>query len=107
MSPSAKPCSVCRKEVSATAVEGMAGEEADVRMSIEGMPVFACAEGHRRFVTPDFAIQLMQALHGQGPVAPLPAAVQKGLLRKRLHCAACGKELGAAGAARIEVSRTM
>ena len=107
MDPSAKPCSVCRKEVAPSTVETMTGEEAGVRMGIEGMPVLRCAEGHRRFVTPDFAIRLMQALTADGPLAPLPAAAQKGLFRKRPHCPACGKELGEPAAERAQVSRTL
>jgi DNA-directed RNA polymerase subunit RPC12/RpoP len=107
MSPSAKPCSACGKEVAPATIEVMAGEEADVRMRIEGMPALACAEGHRRFLAPDFAIRLMQALSGESPLAPVAAAVQKGLLRKRLHCPACGKELGAAASELAQVSRTL
>jgi hypothetical protein len=107
MGPSAKPCSVCRKEVAPSTVETMTGEEAGVRMSIDGMPVLRCAEGHRRFVTPDFAIRLMQALTADGPLAPIPAAAQKGLFRKRPHCPACGKELGEPAAERAQVSRTL
>ena len=107
MSPSAKPCSACGKEVAPSTVETMAGEEAGVRMSIDGMPVMRCGEGHRRFVTPDFAIRLMQALTGEGPIAPFAAAVQKGLFRKRLHCPGCGKELGEPAAERAQVSRPL
>jgi hypothetical protein len=107
MSPSAKPCSACGKEVIPSAVETMAGEEAGVRMTIHGMPVLGCAEGHRRFVTPDFAIRLMQALTGEGPVAPIGAAVQKGLFRKRPYCPGCGKELGEPAAERAQVTRPL
>lgn len=107
MSPSAKPCSVCRKEVTPSTVETMSGEEAGVRMNIEGMPVLRCSEGHRRFVTPDFAVRLMQALTGEGPIAPIGAAVQKGLFRKRPHCPACGKELGEPAAEPARVSRRL
>lgn len=107
MSPKAKPCSACGKEVASATIETMAGEEAGVRMSIDGMPVLACAEGHRRFLAPDFAIRLMQALTGEGPIAPVDAAVQKGLFRKRLHCPGCGKELGEPAAERAQVSRPL
>ncbi|HZN86983.1 MAG TPA: hypothetical protein VFB53_09395 [Burkholderiales bacterium] len=88
-------------------VETMAGEEAGLRMSIDGMPVLRCGEGHQRFVTPDFAIRLMQAITGDGPIAPIDAAVQKGLFRKRLHCPACGKELGEPAAERAQISRPL
>lgn len=107
MSASAKPCSACGKEVAPSTVETMAGEEAGVRMSIDGMPVMRCGEGHQRFVTPDFAIRLMQALTGEGPIAPVPAAVQKGLFRKHLHCPGCGKGLGELAAERAQVSRPL
>lgn len=107
MSPSAKPCSACGKEVAPSNIERMAGEEAGVRMSIDGMPVLRCAAGHQRFVAPDFAIRLMQALTGEGPLTPVAAAVQKGLFRKRLHCPGCGKELGEPAAELAQASRKL
>lgn len=102
-----RPCSLCHKEVAPITVDSMAGEEAGVRMLIEGMPALACAEGHRRFLAPDFAVKLMQALIAEEPFVPVAAASQKGLLRKRLHCPDCGKELARGAENRVEVKRVL
>lgn len=103
-----RPCSQCRKEVVLSTVDSMAGEAAGVRMSIVGMPVLACAEGHRRFLAPDFALTLIDALLPGEPLVPVAAATQKGLLRKRLHCPGCGKELAqGAGETHVEAKRVL
>lgn len=107
MSTTARRCSVCRGEVRLTTLDPMAGEEAGVRLRIEGMPALVCAEGHRRFLAPDFAVKLMEALFAQDPLVPVPSASQKGLLRKRLHCASCGGELPARAEEHVEVKRVL
>lgn len=102
-----RPCSLCHKEVAPITVDSMSGEEAGVRMRIEGMPALACAEGHRRFVVADFAVKLMQALFDVEPFVPVAFAVQKGLLRKRYHCAACDGNLDAVTGNGIEVKHVV
>lgn len=91
-------CKVCKGEMQLHALGPMAGEEQGVRMSIEGMPAMQCAEGHKRFVAPDFAVKMMQALLADEPLVPLDAATQKGLLKKQYCCPKCGQALEGAGA---------
>lgn len=100
-------CRVCHGEMALRALDAMAGEEHGVRMQIEGMPAMQCAEGHKRFVAPDFAVKLMQALISQDKLLPLDAAAEKGLLRKRYCCPGCGRELEAARDSSIEAMRVL
>lgn len=99
-------CKVCKGEMQLHALGAMAGEEHGVRMSIEGMPAMQCPEGHKRFVAPDFAVKMMQALLADEQLTPLDAAAQKGLLKKRYVCPQCSQPLdGAAGS--VETKRVL
>lgn len=99
-------CKLCRGEMALRSLEPMAGEEHGVRMRIEGMPVMQCAGGHKRFVAPEFAVKMMQALLADDKLVPFDPAAQKGLLRKRYCCPQCGQEL-AGDEARVEARRVL
>jgi DNA-directed RNA polymerase subunit RPC12/RpoP len=75
-------------------------------MRIEGMPAMQCAEGHKRFVAPEFAVKMMEALLAD-PLVPLEGAAQKGLLKKRYCCPGCGQELGAGDHGRVAAKRVL
>lgn len=102
-----KRCSRCQGALGLAVLEPFSGEESGVRMRVEGLPALQCAEGHRRFLAPDFPNHLMQSLLAGEPLVPVPAAAQKGLLRKRLHCASCGEPLGAQSAGDVEAVRVL
>lgn len=99
-------CKVCKGEMQLHALGALAGEEHGVRMSIEGMPAMQCPEGHKRFVAPDFAVKMMDALLGEAPLVPLDAAAQKGLLKKKYCCPKCGQALEGAGAS-VQAKRVL
>ncbi len=100
-------CNLCRGEMALRTLDPMAGEEHGVRMQIEGMPVMECPQGHKRFVAPDFAIKLMEALLDDDRLAPIGQASQKGLLRKRYCCPECGQELEQGANGRVEARRVL
>jgi DNA-directed RNA polymerase subunit RPC12/RpoP len=102
-----KRCSRCQGALGLAVLEPFSGEESGVRMSVEGLPALECAEGHRRFLAPDFPNHLMEALLTGEPLVPVPAAVQKGLLRKRYHCASCGQALEAQPDGDVEAVRVL
>jgi hypothetical protein len=102
-----KRCSRCQGGLGLAVLEPFSGEESGVRMRVEGLPALECAEGHRRFLAPDFPNHLMEALLSGEPLVPLPGAAQKGLLRKRLHCASCGEPLDAQPAGEVEALRVL
>ncbi|MGD9952021.1 MAG: hypothetical protein AB7S87_05500 [Burkholderiales bacterium] len=98
-------CTHCKGEMSPATLVSLSGEEHGVRLSIEGMPAMRCAEGHTRFIAPEFAVRMMETFVAGGPLAPLEAAAEKGLLRKRLHCAGCGAELAQPEGERLAAKR--
>lgn len=100
-------CMQCKGEMTMTVLDPVAGEDQGVRMRIERMPAMRCAEGHKRFIAPDFAVRMMETFVAGEPLTPLESAAEKGLLRKRLHCPGCGAELAAPAAERVEARRTI
>jgi hypothetical protein len=98
-------CRECKGTMSLRTLEPIEGEQQGVRMRIEGMPAMQCAEGHKRFVAPEFAVKMMEALTADRKLVPLEGASLKGLLRKRSCCPGCGQELGTAAQGRVEAKR--
>ena len=87
-----KTCKQCGADLALARLETMRGEEAGVALSIEGMPAYACDKGHKRFLTPDFPMRLIDSLvKAESP--DLPIAQKKGLLKKRYLCPRCSGEL--------------
>lgn len=88
-------CKECHREMGLSLVGALAGEDSGLRVHIEDMPVMACAEGHRRFLAPEFAVMLMQALFKDKdePLVAAERASLKGLLRKHCTCPGCGARL--------------
>jgi len=87
-----KTCKQCGEALALARLEAMRGEEAGVALSIEGMPAYACAKGHKRFLTADFPMRLIDSLvKAESP--DLPVAQKKGLLKKRYLCPGCSGEL--------------
>jgi DNA-directed RNA polymerase subunit RPC12/RpoP len=99
-------CKECKGLMSLRALEPIDGEQHGVHMRIEGMPAMQCAEGHKRFVAPEFAVKMMEALLAD-PLVPLEGAAQKGLLKKRYCCPGCGQELGAGDHGRVAAKRVL
>jgi len=99
-------CKECKGVMSLRALEPIDGEQHGVHMRIEGMPAMQCAEGHKRFVAPEFAVKMMEALMAD-KLVPLESAAQKSLLKKRYCCPGCGQELRADGAGRVETRRVL
>jgi hypothetical protein len=100
-------CKECHEEMALRLLDPMAGEEHGVRMRIEGMPVMQCPKGHKRFIAPDFAVMMMQALLADDKLVPLDAAAQKGLLRKRYCCPNCGQALEGGKEGTVEATRVL
>jgi len=102
-----KRCSRCQGALALAVLEPFSGEESGVRMSVEGLPALSCPEGHRRFLAPDFPNYLMDALLAGEPLVSVPAAAQRGVLRKRLHCASCGEALEPQPVGDVEAVRVL
>jgi len=100
-------CKECRREMGLSLISALAGEESGVRIHIEDMPAMACAEGHRRFIAPEFAVKLMEALFKGDPLVSVERAAMKGILRKHCACPACGAALNPAEAGTAEAKRVL
>jgi hypothetical protein len=100
-------CKECKGEMSLRALDPLSGEEHGVSVKIERMPAMQCAQGHTRFVAPDFAVKMMNALLAGENLVELDPAKEKGLLRKRACCPQCGQELDAVGAGSVQARRQL
>jgi hypothetical protein len=77
-------------------VDKVSANENPVRLSLLGLPVFACPKGHRSPVQRDFMVWLLHELRDkQAP--SIPGGEAKGMLFKKYHCT-CGAELPAQAA---------
>ena len=105
--PDTLRCTQCDSEMKLTLLGPIEGEEHGVHMKIEGLPALQCANGHARFVEPEFPSKLLDELLAAPQLVPLDAAQKKGLLRKRYCCPACGEALDTHEAGRVEADRSM
>jgi hypothetical protein len=89
----ASVCRQCSADTSVTRLGRLEGADGGITTAIVGLPIYDCVNGHKRFLTPEFPLQLIDSLLKSDALAVAPQAVQKGLFRKHQHCPACGKEL--------------
>ena len=87
-------CPICKAEAEAAMVGKASGEESPLAVTVRGLPVLQCPQGHRQFPHADFPLLLLDHLLEQDE-PQLPASEAKGLLFKHYHCSACGAELDA------------
>jgi hypothetical protein len=69
----------------------VSAQEGPLKLTVQGMPVAACAKDHKAPVHGDFMVWLIQQLRAQeGQIA---AGKEEGMLFKKRLCGACGKDL--------------
>jgi len=85
-------CNRCHAETKLTIINFADGEANPLRIRLKEFPLRACPEGHRQFVRPDFAAELLQHLTEEDEPA-LPAGKEKGLIIKKYLCESCGEAL--------------
>jgi hypothetical protein len=90
-----KPCPLCQAPLTARTLPDTPGDEAPMRLTLRGFPVFACAAPHRYFLGQQFPIWLLNTML-DGEIAKIPAGVDKGLLFKKHSCGGCGAVLPSA-----------
>lgn len=100
MSEALKPCKACGAEVKVGALDMFRGVEGPVTVSVNGMPALICANGHKRFVYPEFVSHLMDFTADAAMATPQPPAVKRGLFKKHYHCGGCDTELPAEACAK-------
>jgi len=103
---SAKACKQCGADLALACLDAMRGEDAGVSVTIEGMPAYQCVQGHKRFLTADFPMRLIDSL-AKGDTPDFPIARKKGLLKKRYHCPGCDGELPAGAERHASLARRL
>jgi hypothetical protein len=95
MTGTTKPCKACGAETKVATLASFRGEDGPVAVTVDGMPALVCANGHKRFLYPEFVARLLDLAADPEKVAPQPPAVKRGLFKKRYHCNGCDAELPA------------
>ena len=92
MSETYRSCKTCRATTTPQQLDAIAGEEKALAVTIRGLTVLACSEGHKQFLHADSPLVLLNHLVEEDE-AQLPAGEEKGLVFKHFHCNDCGQEL--------------
>ena len=86
-------CARCSGATQLKALPSVSGEDGPLKLTLQQMPVFACAKDHHAPVHRDFMLWLIQQIRGrEGQIA---AGKEEGMLFKKHLCGGCGKELAA------------
>jgi len=92
MDSTLRPCPSCRSDTTLSTVEDTSGRDDPLEVTLRGLTVMRCAQGHTHFVSREFPLKLLEHLVKEDE-KQLPAAEKKGLIFKHFHCAACKTEL--------------
>jgi DNA-directed RNA polymerase subunit RPC12/RpoP len=86
-------CARCSGNCELTALPSVSAEDGPLRVTLAGMPVFACAKNHKAPVHADFMLWLIREIRArEGQIA---AGKEEGMIFKKHLCSSCGKELAA------------
>lgn len=86
-------CARCSGSCELTVLPSVSGEDGPLKVTVLGMPVFACAKSHRAPVHADFMLWLIREIRArEGQIA---AGKEEGMIFKKHLCGNCGKELAA------------
>ena len=92
MSETYRSCRICHQETTPQALDAIEGEEKALKVTVRGLSVLACTNGHRQFARADLPLELLNHLV-QEDEARLPAGEETGMLFKHFRCQDCGQEL--------------
>ncbi len=93
MSTNTRRCPICKSETAPAKLTAASGADAPLEVTLRGLPVLECAQGHRLFALADFPLLLLDHLLEQDEPA-FPASQTKGLVFKHYSCSKCGTALG-------------
>lgn len=92
MSAENRPCPTCRGEAAPHTIESASGRDDPLGVTLHGLPVQRCPEGHTHFTSLDFPVKVLEHLVKEDE-QQLPAAEKKGLIFKKFQCGDCSGEL--------------
>ena len=88
-----KHCPRCGNAVEMKPLGTVSAEDKPMMLRVSGMPAARCPKGHAAPIDREFMLWLIYELKNRG--GTLPAGEAKGMVFKKYHCGACGKELEA------------
>ena len=91
MTEASPRCYLCGRATSMQVLESVSGEETPLTLTLQGLPILVCKNGHRQFAHAKFAMKVFQHLANDG--AKLPISNEAGRWFKRPVCADCGASL--------------
>jgi hypothetical protein len=86
-------CARCSGTCELKTLLSVSAEEGPLKLTMLGMPVFACAKDHKAPVHGDFMIWLIQQIRERE--SQIAAGKEEGLIFKKHLCGDCGKGLAA------------
>ena len=84
-------CARCSGDCELKTLPSVSAEEGPLKLTLYGLPVFACAKDHKGPVHRDFMIWLIQEIRARE--AQIAAGKEEGMIFKKHLCGHCGKEL--------------
>ena len=84
-------CARCSGGCELKALPSVSGENGPLKLTVLGMPVFACAKNHKLPVHRDFMLWLIQEIRARE--TQIAAGKEEGMIFKKHLCSECGKEL--------------
>jgi DNA-directed RNA polymerase subunit RPC12/RpoP len=86
-------CARCSAVCALQTLPTVSAEDGPLKVTLLGLPVFACAKNHRAPVHTDFMLWLIQEIRAREP--GIAAGKETGMVFKKHLCGDCGKELAA------------
>ncbi len=87
-----KACNLCHSATRRRFIDFADGEAEPLRIRLKGLPLLVCEQGHRQFMRPQFAAELLRHLT-EVDEPGLPAGQETGLFRRHYLCQNCDSEL--------------
>lgn len=88
-----RSCRTCHTATELRKLEPTTGGEKALGVTVHGLNVLVCSNGHKQFIDAEFPLRLLNHLVEEDE-SKLPAGEEKGVLMfKRFFCHDCGREL--------------
>lgn len=95
MADTYRACRTCHTATALRQLEPTTGGEKGLAVTVHGLNVLVCPNGHQQFLDAEFPLRLLNHLLEEDE-AKLPAGDERGVLMfKHFYCQACGRELEA------------
>ena len=69
MTTTSRRCPICKSDTAPARVVSTSGADSSLEVTVKGMPVLECTQGHRLFALADFPLLLLDHLLEHRPLA--------------------------------------